>query len=34
VYGKGAVTLYEPDGQAVFHHGKRFVLPLAVRDNL
>ena len=34
VYGKGAVTVYEPDGQAVFRHGQRFVLPIAVRDHL
>ena len=34
VYGKGAVTVYEPDSRAVFHHGKRFVLPIAVRDHL
>jgi cyanophycinase len=34
VYGKGAVTLYEPDGQDVFHHGQQFVLPVAVRDHL
>jgi cyanophycinase len=31
VYGKGAVTLYEPDGQAVFHHAKRFVLPIEIK---
>jgi cyanophycinase len=31
VYGKGAVTVYEPDGQAVFHHGQRFVLPVEVK---
>jgi cyanophycinase len=32
VYGKGAVTLYEPGGQAKFHHGQCFALPMAVRD--
>jgi len=34
VYGKGAVTVYEPDNRAVFQHGQRFVLPIAVRDHL
>ena len=34
VYGKGAVTVYEPDGRAVFRHGQRFVLPIVVRDHL
>jgi cyanophycinase len=34
VYGKGAVTLYEPESRAVFQHGQRFVLPVAVRDHL
>jgi cyanophycinase len=34
VYGKGVVTVYEPDGQAVFHHGQRFVLPIEVKDHL
>jgi cyanophycinase len=34
VYGKGAVTVYEPDSRAVFQHGQRFVLPIAVRDHL
>ena len=34
VYGKGAVTVYEPDSQAVFHHGQRFVLTVAVRGHL
>jgi len=34
VYGKGAVTVYEPDSRAVFQHGQRFVLPVAVRDHL
>jgi cyanophycinase len=33
VYGKGAVTVYEPDGQAEFHHGQCFALPIAVRDH-
>jgi cyanophycinase len=33
VYGKGAVTVYEPDGQAEFHHGQRFALPIAVKDH-
>ena len=27
-YGKGAVTVYEPDSRAVFQHGQRFVLPI------
>jgi cyanophycinase len=34
VYGKGAVTVYEQDSRAVFHHRQRFVLPVAVRDHL
>ena len=34
VYGKGAVTIYEPDGQAVFYPGQRFVLPIAVKHLL
>lgn len=34
VYGKGAVTVYDPDGQAVFHHGQRVVLPIEVKDHL
>jgi len=34
VYGKGAVTVYEPGGKSVLQHGKRFVLPVAVRDHL
>jgi len=34
VYGKGVVTVYEPDSRAVFQHGQRFVLPIAVRDHL
>jgi len=34
VYGKGAVTVYEPDSRVVFQHGQRFVLPVAVRDHL
>lgn len=34
VYGKGAVTVYEPDSRAVFHHGQRLLLPIAVRDHL
>jgi len=29
VYGKGAVTVYEPSGQTVRHHGQRFMLPIA-----
>jgi len=33
VYGKGAVTVYEPDGQAVFHHGERLVLQVEVKDH-
>ncbi|HSO60663.1 MAG TPA: Type 1 glutamine amidotransferase-like domain-containing protein [Desulfobacterales bacterium] len=33
VYGKGAVTVYEPGGKSVLQHGKRFVLPIAVRDH-
>lgn len=32
VYGKGAVTVYEPVGRAVFRHGQRFVLPVEVKD--
>ena len=34
VYGKGAVTVYEPDSRAVFQHGQRFVLPIEVKDHL
>jgi cyanophycinase len=34
VYGKGAVTVYEPDGQAVFHHGQQVMLPIEVKDHL
>ena len=34
VYGKGAVTVYEPDSQALFHHGQRFVLPIEIKDHL
>ena len=34
VYGKGAVTVYEPDGRAVFHHGQRFALPVEIKDHL
>jgi cyanophycinase len=34
VYGKGVVTVYEPGGQAVFHHGQCFALPIAVKDHL
>jgi hypothetical protein len=34
VYGKGAVTVYEPDRQAVFQHRQRFVLPIEVNDHL
>ncbi len=30
VYGRGSVTVYEPDGQAVFHHEQRFALPMTV----
>lgn len=33
VYGKGAVTLYEPGGQAKFHDGQCFALPIAVKDH-
>jgi len=29
VYGKGAVTVYEPNGKTVLHHGQWFVLPIA-----
>jgi cyanophycinase len=29
VYGKGAVTVYEPNGKTVFHHGQQFLLPIA-----
>jgi cyanophycinase len=32
VYGKGAVTVHQPDGPAVFHPGQRFDLPIAVKD--
>jgi cyanophycinase len=32
VYGRGAVTLYKPDGRAVFHHGQRLGLPVEVND--
>ena len=31
VYGKGVVTVYEPESQAVFHHGERMMLPVAVK---
>ena len=31
VYGKGVVTVYEPESRAVFHHGERMVLPVAVK---
>jgi cyanophycinase len=31
VYGKGAVTVYEPDSRAVFRHGQRFVLPIEIK---
>ena len=31
VYGKGAVTVYEPDSRAVFQHGQRFVLPIEIK---
>jgi cyanophycinase len=31
VYGKGAVTVYEPDSLAVFQHGQRFVLPIEIK---
>ena len=34
VYGKGAVTVYDPDRQAVFNHGQRVVLPIEFRDHL
>ena len=30
VYGKGAVTVYKPGGQAVFYHEQRFVLTKGV----
>ncbi len=33
VYGKSAVTVYEPDGRTVFHHGRRLVLPVEVNDH-
>jgi cyanophycinase len=32
VYGRSVVTLYEPEGQAVFRHGQRLVLPVEVND--
>jgi cyanophycinase len=34
VYGKGAVTVYEPDRQTVCHHGQRVVLPVEINDHL
>jgi cyanophycinase len=34
VYGKGAVTLYEPGGQAGFLHGQRLVLPVEAKNKL
>jgi cyanophycinase len=34
VYGKGAVTLYEQNSRAGFHHGQSFALPIEVRDHL
>jgi cyanophycinase len=33
VYGKGAVTVYEPGGRTKFHHGQCFALPIAVKDH-
>lgn len=34
VYGKGAVTVYEPGGQALFHHGQSFALPIEDKHHL
>jgi cyanophycinase len=34
VYGKGVVTVYEPDRRAVFRHGQRFMLPIEIKDHL
>jgi cyanophycinase len=34
VYGKGTVTVYEPNGKTVFRHGQRFALPIKVKDFL
>lgn len=33
VYGKGAVTVYNPGRKAAFYHGQRFALPIAVKDH-
>lgn len=32
VYGKGVVTVYEPESQAVFGHGEQLVLPVEVKE--
>lgn len=29
VYGKGTVTVYQPNGKTVYPHGQRFMLPMA-----
>jgi len=34
VYGKGAVTVYKPEGLAVFHHAQRFMLPVEVKEHI
>jgi cyanophycinase len=33
VYGRGTVTVYEPSGKAVSHHGQQLWLPDAVQDH-
>lgn len=34
VYGKGAVTVYQPGGKAIFHHGQQLVLSIEVKGIL
>jgi cyanophycinase len=34
VYGKGAVTVYKPEGLAVFQHAQRFMLPVEVKKHI
>ena len=34
VYGKGAVTVYKPEGLAVFQHAQRFMLPVEVKEHI
>jgi cyanophycinase len=34
VYGKGAVTVYEPDGRSVLRHGQSSALPVEVKHHL